>query len=252
VRFYKAHKGSPGGFKRWETKSAAQALKWGYVPSVTTILSVIRAGYVDEYLIRQCLEHYEAFHDFKAAVSYRDDKAADFGTVCHALVEARLSGKECAVEHDHRHQQTCEPLWCWIDENIEQVLFTECQFADNALGYGGTSDLLALMKDGRQMLLDLKTKRNSPKFPLGPDMGCKYQLSAYRKHFQKLYGPMGIGNLFLASPFGYLPQPRLAVFDYGDSDWMDGFEAAHKLWREQHGVCAAAQTTCGVETKETA
>lgn len=236
MRFYRAHKASPGGFKRLECKNVATALRWGYVPSVTTILSIIRAGYLDDYLIRQSLEHFSAFQDFKAALAYRDNKAADFGTVCHALMEAHLTGRECALEHGYLHHQTCEPLWRWLDEHVQEVLFCEQQFVDNELGYGGTADLLALMKDGRQMLLDLKTKRNSPHFPLQPDAGCKYQLSAYRHHFQKHYGPMGIGNLFLASPFGYLPQPKIAYFDYGDSDWTDSFEAAHRLWLEHHGV----------------
>lgn len=236
MRFYRAHKSSPNGFKRLEIKNAATALQWGYVPSVTTILSIIRAGYVDTYLIRQVLEHFEACHDFKAALAYRDNKAADFGTVCHALMEAHLTGNECLLEHDRRHHQTCEPLWRWLDEHVGEVLFCEQQFADRELGYGGTGDLLVLTKDGRQMLLDLKTKRNSPNFPLQPDPGCKYQLSAYRRHFQKLYGPMGMGNLFLASPFGYLPEPRVAFFDYKDDDWMESFEAVHRLWREQHEV----------------
>jgi hypothetical protein len=234
VRFYKADKKSPGGVKRREFKHAATALKWGYLPSVTTILGVIRTPYIEEYIVRNCLDHYQAYEDYRAALSYRDNEAADFGTVCHALLESHLKGTPCNLESNHLHHQTCGPLWRWIEENIEQVLFCEERFADNELGYSGTADLLVLLRDGRQMLLDLKTKKNSPKYPMEPDMGCRYQLSAYLKHFEKSYGKMGIANLFLASPFGYLPEPRLSFVDYGEGDFFDGFEAAHKLWKEQN------------------
>jgi hypothetical protein len=47
---------------------------------------------------------------------------------------------------------------------------------------------------------------------------------------------MQIANFLLASPsspFGWSPQPHAAIYEYGDHDWTKGFNAAHRLWREE-------------------
>lgn len=241
MRFYRQHPDDPFACQRIELEKPEKVpslLQAGYVPSVTTILGVIRHSFLEAWLIAESLQHFEEHGSFKAALTHRNTIAADFGTVCHALIESRLKGTPCREAHDHRHVNACEPLWSWMDANVEVVLWSEELFADGELGYGGTADLLVLMKDGRQILLDLKTKKHSPNFPLKADMACRYQLSAYRRHFQKVYGPMSIGNLFLASPLGYLPQPRLLFVDYGEADWAAGFDAARHLWLEQNGVPA--------------
>ena len=104
--------------------------------------------------------------------------------------------------------------------------------AQTGRGDGGTADMLVRLKNGGLLLCDVKCKKNSERYPMRPSIGYKYQLSAYRRHFTKQYGAMGIANLLLASPFGYNATPCLTVCDYGDQDWFPGFEAAQRLWRE--------------------
>ncbi|MDQ3813667.1 MAG: hypothetical protein M3347_06915 [Armatimonadota bacterium] len=228
MRFYDPHTCS-----RIEMEGALVALSQGLVPSVTTILSIIRSPHLEEWLIRRALDYYRRTGDYEGALEYEDTRAADFGTVCHALLESYLTGTPCQEPHDRRHRQALQPLLAWIDRNATEVLFCEACFADVELGYGGTADLLLRLKTGRPLLCDLKTKKHSQRFPMQPDISYKYQLSAYRRYFQKVYGEMHIANLLLASPFGYDATPRLIVCDYGAEDWTTGFTPAHRLWLEQ-------------------
>lgn len=228
MRFY-----NPENCSREECDDVASALQRGLVPSVTTILSVIHYPHLETWRIRQSLERFKRTGDILDARSYRNDAGAQFGTICHALLEAHLLGIKCEVPHDRSHQQTIQPLLRWLHKNAAEVIFSESMFADAHLGYGGTADMLLKLNDGRLLLADLKCKKHSQKFPMRPDIIYRYQLSAYRKHFARHYGEMAIGNFLLASPFGTSPQPCLRFCDYRNEDWMPGFHAAHRLWREQ-------------------
>jgi len=233
MRFY-----NPANCEREDCDDVSVALRRGLVPSVTSILSVIRYEHLETWYIKKSLERYCATGDMAEAVAYRDTTAADFGTACHSLVEAHLTGNACTVGHDRRHQAAVEPLLRWLDRNVAEVVLCEAPFADSVLCYGGTADMLLRLTGGRLLLADVKCKKHSRKYPMQPDICYKYQLSAYRHHFSQYYGEMSIANFLLASPFGWTPQPYLLVCDYGSEDWMDGFNAALRLWMEQHGGTA--------------
>lgn len=218
-------------------------LREGLVPSVTEILAIINEGeHLTNWMIKQSLHYYEQTGDLQQALSYRNTQSADFGSVCHALAEQHLTGIECEEQYTGLHLKTVEKFCRWADENIDSVKFTEKFFADSQLGYGGTADMLIVLKDGRQMLADLKFKKHSKAYPMTPSIGYKYQLSAYRNHFKKEFGEMGLMNLLSSSPFGNIKTPTLIVFDYGyDRDWTEGFECAKKLWWEKYGEETAAE-----------
>lgn len=209
------------------------ALKSGFVPSVTSILSIIRQEHLELCLIRKSIERYQQTSDLAEACEYRDTRESDFKTVCHALMEAHLLATPCHASYDDRHQRAVQPLFKWIDKNVAEVILCRRSFANEALGYGGMADLLFRLNDSRLLLASVDYKRNGKYFPMTSDRTCRYELSAHRKMFEPRYGEMDIANFLLASPFRPAWSPLLRVNDFGKRDWFDGFNAARHLWLEQ-------------------
>jgi hypothetical protein len=211
------------------------ALQKGLVPSVSTVLGLFYPEHILNWNIRNSIKHYIANGNVEDAVYFRNTESADFGTVCHSLLEYYLGeGIPDGIYYDldyKRHLSAVRPLFDWIDKNVEEVIFTESSFADPELKYGGTADLMVLLKDKRYMLLDLKCKKHRSAYPMKPNLGYVCQLSAYRQHFKKEFGEMEIGNLLIAAPIGNgLKTPRLRFWDYTGLDWMHGFDVAYRLW----------------------
>jgi hypothetical protein len=225
-----------------DNQNVAEHLRMGLVPSVTEILGIINEGeHLTRWMIKQSLHYYEQTGDLNIALEYRNTQSADFGTVCHALAEQHLTGIECEEEYTPLHVKTVLPFTKWADANIDSLVFTEKFFADGELGYGGTADMLVKLKDGRQVLADLKFKKHSKAYPMKPSTNYKYQLSAYRNHFKKEFGDMDTMNFLCSSPFGVIKTPTLIIFDYKNRDWTEGFECAKKLWWEKYGEETAAE-----------
>lgn len=212
----------------------------GLVPSVTTVLGVFHPEYIINWNIRNSIKHYMKCGDVETAVNYRDRTSSDFGSVCHNLLEYYLSdeGIPEGISYDDAYQlhlKTVVPLFKWVDLHVEEVIFTEESFADKELGYAGTADMLILMKDGTQMLLDLKCKKHRKEYPMTPSLSYLYQLSAYRNHFKKKYGDMEIGNVLIAAPVGNgTKTPRLRYYPYIGKDWSEGFNTSYKLWKMEY------------------
>lgn len=96
--------------------------------------------------------------------------AADTGTRVHSVCERWLLGAECFVEdRDAGYVDALEKFF--IEHAPEKI---EVEFIClSARGYGGRSDMIARLKDGRVLLIDLKSgKRHAIEHTL--------QLSAYR------------------------------------------------------------------------
>jgi hypothetical protein len=213
------------------------SLREGLVPSVTEILDLLNEGpHLTKWQIKNSLEYYEKTGDIIAAIDFRDETSANFGTVCHNLVEAYLQGETYDGEYLPEHVKAIEPMYKWVDENVDSTLFCEKFFADPELGYGGTSDFLVKLKDGELLLGDLKVKKHSAKFPMKATQKYKYQLTAYRNHFRKEFGEMQIGNFLCASPLNkyWNGKPILLPKIYSHKDWSQSFEAVKRLWYEKY------------------
>lgn len=264
MRFYRANTCERIEF---DDKETAKALKEGYVPSVSTILGIIHKEFLEKWIIKNCLNHYKISGNLEKAKAFRDNSSAEFGTCCHSILEGYsqgngfevlsetrlketesgdleevniivgVKGANWTVECTQDHITAVTPALDWVDKNVDEFIFVEKQFADGELGYGGTADMLLILKTGEFLLGDLKCKKNSWKFPIHPSVEYKYQLSAYRNHFKKEYGDMMIGNLLIASPFGANQSPYYPFIKpeiYGHKDWTEGFNAAYRLWIEQY------------------
>lgn len=92
------------------------------------------------------------------------DRAADIGTIAHAMCEAYLNNFVIDLE-DYEQEKIDKALLCyqkfvdwWESEGLE-VVATETQLVSKHYKYGGTIDLIAKDKSGKLCLIDLKTSK---------------------------------------------------------------------------------------------
>lgn len=108
----------------------------------------------------------------KAGADYRAEwrAKADAGTRVHAVCEAWLTTGEAEVrEEDAGYVDALEKFW--TDHEPKKI---ECEsVALSERGYGGRFDLVAALRDGRTLLIDLKTGKPYP-------VEHSLQLAAYR------------------------------------------------------------------------
>lgn len=109
------------------------------------------------------------------------DRAADIGTVTHALVEGWLTGD--ALESDgidqmtwHMAQHGYDRFRRWWDNEGFTLLHSELVMVSELQQVGGTADIIARDRDGRMTLIDLKTSKASPYWPYRETFG---QVAAY-------------------------------------------------------------------------
>jgi ATP-dependent exoDNAse (exonuclease V) beta subunit len=211
----------------------AACLKEGYLPSVTTILSVIKEEQIEVYRRRKALEHYAAHGDLEAAVHHEDDAHSATGTLYHAELERLLNsnlqmplaGVDAAV------REHVAPLYAELRQRAQAVLLVEHRFADEALRYGGTIDAVLLRKDRKLLVLDYKTKKFDGGSAPFENLAYAAQLSAYRRYVEKALGQTGVltANAFLNSALGQLKTPH-AVLRHYRGDQYPLFERALELW----------------------
>ncbi len=133
------------------------------VPSVTTILKAWPAPQLERWKLKQVAA---AWRDNRDKLGYSDlnrlvalaidSTAADRGTAAHRAVETSLSGG------------TPETRWSEITDSILDcvqsagvtVTLQEAVVVDREAGYAGSADMLGRDKEGRPVVLDLKTGKN--------------------------------------------------------------------------------------------
>jgi hypothetical protein len=129
------------------------------LPSVTTVLSTGLGGYSKDALI-----HW-AWKLGMEGVDYREkrDKAANAGTVAHAMIENYLNGKPISKGIEIDDDTILEPasvafkaFRSWHREHDIHVVKQETSLTDHEHGFGGTFDAL-LDLNGVLTLADWKT-----------------------------------------------------------------------------------------------
>lgn len=140
------------------TPSAGYRLANGSkVPGVTTIIGQL--GWNKGQLM------WWAWNEGKEGRNFRDtsQKAADVGTVAHAMVEAEVHG----VEFDPSGfdpaliplaQPALDAYRKWAEQVSLQILETEVQLVSEVYGFGGTPDAIGYVS-GELHLLDFKTSK---------------------------------------------------------------------------------------------
>jgi hypothetical protein len=150
------------------------------LPGVTTVLDILGKP----ALI------YWAWNQGKKGLDYRkvSSKAADVGTVAHALSEAYLKGMELDTSNLPADVlDTAETSYIqfvqWWDQQGLDVMFTERALISEKWQCGGTMDIMARRRsNGNIVVIDLKTSK-----AIYREM--RIQLSAYAAMSEEMGGP---------------------------------------------------------------
>lgn len=225
--------------KASEESGARRCLALGLVPSVTNVLNVIREEYLERWKIRQGIENFER-HGNKwsalDAIYNKDSKESTFGTEVHDAVHRFVTGKPIEKNRQWEHAL---PAVAWIKSQMEFLEFSELRLACKETGAGGTADLGFTNKKGELILADIKVVKFRRDYPPKPSLSYKAQLSAYEMMLRiKGFRPMRRISVYLASPFGDLPNPRRKIFEH-ERDYSEEFRSALKLWHGQFGEQSA-------------
>lgn len=128
------------------------------VPGVTTILGRWKdSGGLLQWAFKQGQSGARSLYEER-------DKAADIGTLAHAMVECRLTGKDpesalADAPEDYRPKaRTAYAAFdAWMAQTQAQVISAEEPMVSERYRFGGTPDVVLRMPDGRLALGDVKT-----------------------------------------------------------------------------------------------
>lgn len=216
-----------------ENATAIKCLRMGMQPSVTTVLDVHREEYLERWLLAQAIEEYKKCKNIKQAVNEiytRESENADFGTACHAIIEAWLLDLPVPDVSDLAKKHAA-PLIKWLEANVKEKIFAERLLFSTEVGSAGCADIGIKLRNGVRVLGDLKVVKFSMKFPPKPGLSYKMQLSAYEAMLEEteLGGNWERVSFYLASHFGWDKSPDLKIFHHKQC-YRKAFAAARVLW----------------------
>lgn len=185
-------------------------------PRVTTILGVIAKPSLWEWRIK--VGSLEAARISQAA--------AELGTEIHSACEAVALGgplDECPA----RLRAYATAYRDWLAENVRTVQSVEQVVYHERHVYAGQLDAIGVLRDGRRMLLDLKTGRRL-------DGTYRLQTIAYADALDEMGDPVD-GRLIVHLPADRPGEVRAIEYDNDDRD-RKAWRACLRLWRwnERH------------------
>lgn len=139
------------------------------MPSVTTILGIVSMPWISEWRGR-------------VGNDYANSQlriAGLFGTEIHNIIEDINLGKKPVINELHR-KHVIQYLK-WHKEHVKSVIALEQFVYDEELGYAGTLDMIAELRDGSVAMIDFKTSNNMMKT-------YYLQLAAYREAYRRMHG----------------------------------------------------------------
>ena len=219
------------------------------LPSVTQVLKVIAKEQLVNWRIQQGIlaaltlprEPGETEDSFARRVvedmNAQSSKALDVGSLIHNACESYLKGHKPALGS---YEPLFEPVKEWLDKNIQEVYAAESVLVNPLVGYAGTVDLVAEVREVGPAILDFKTQtvKRDAKGTLKPVFYEEWalQLAAYREAwiFAKT-GRLETGSLISVVISTSEPmEVAHKVWDDPDSHFK-AFCAAHALWVWQKG-----------------
>lgn len=217
-----------------------EARRFGLLPSVTNILSVIAKPQLTAWLQEQAIyaaltvprRDGESLDDFARRVakdaSTVSKKAAEFGSHIHREVEKFL--KTSRFEHDSEVKPFLDYFALWAETNIASVIHVELPCVNKKHAYAGTIDILFTDTQGRTVLADIKTQRYDKKPKLYKTW--LYQLAAYKEILHDLNpgNPLRCVNIVINSTTPMKPE----VHEWSAQDLATAFNvflSTYELWK---------------------
>lgn len=222
-----------------EEAAVSRCIRMGLVPSVTSILGIIREEYLEKWFMREAIQIWAdkggEHKDAVTEVFSRESPNAMFGTSVHEVGEVWMKREIFPIVEDAVRAHAA-PMLKWFEKNVKRPIFAERLLGSRELRTAGSADFGFEDMSGRLVLADLKVVKFSTKFPPKPGLGYRAQLAAYKEMLREStgdnYHPV---SLYLASPFGWDKHPAMRVFEYGDKDYLPAFKSARDLW-EAHAT----------------
>lgn len=219
-----------------EVTATQRCLSLGLLPSVTSIVSILRQEHLERWKMSEAIKNYQRHGNTWKAIdelySNRDSKEASFGTAVHEVVELFAQGKK---PHKTQAATYALPALEWIQKTSSKILESETTLISKDLGCAGTIDLAIEDKEGNAILADVKVVKFRKAYPPNPGLGYRCQLSAYKKMLESKIGkPVRCVSLYLASPFGDQTDPELRVFNY-EKDYWSEFQSCLTIWHALYG-----------------
>jgi hypothetical protein len=213
----------------------------GFLPSVTTILGCFQQEHLTRWHCKNSVDKFIETNNRDEAIRYRNEEGATFGSIGHKLVQRFLLGDKTEIPGATADHVTCAmPIIQWLAEHVKDVILVEHRFADAFLGYGGTMDLVARLRNGKVYLIDYKFKKHSDRYPAHPSFEHPWQLAAYRAHLEISKGRQidGQANLITASTGQgnkHAVWPWMRCFDYGnDKDSFIWFQRCQGIFGKMY------------------
>jgi hypothetical protein len=211
---------------------------------VTTILDIVHKHPLTEWKRRETLDWFlqqkpkprhkkgESDADYARRMVAESDpylkRAADLGTKVHDMIE-RMVRRETIIDEEGITEY-CTGPYGWYREQGYRDVALERPFA-SVLGYGGRIDVVVGGSDGEPenpVIIDWKTTKSDPKYPLKPWPSYGAQLVAYAKGI--CLDDAQLINVMISTT-----EPgRFEVFEWPreqhDALWM-AFLQAFALWK---------------------
>lgn len=164
------------------------AKKFGWYPSVTTVMKVMAAPELDRWKQQQVLmasltlpRNPDETDEVYCARIIEDafkqvSDAADLGTRVHKALENFFSG----LPYEPEMHPYVQPVQDWVAVNRVTFLSNEVRLVNSEVGYAGTTDAL-IIKDGILHVLDFKTRKTKKDVKVTPYSKEPMQIAAYSK-----------------------------------------------------------------------
>jgi len=178
--------------------------KLGLLPSVTTLFRVLAKPELDRWkqtqvlLASMTLPRNEGESDDSWMSRVMEDAfvqvgdAADLGTRVHAALENHFQGRP----FDESLKSYVDPVDVWVKQNGVTFIEHEIRLVNSDGGYAGTTDA-HIKVAGREGtgILDFKTRKSKPQYPMTPWSTEPIQIAAYGKVKSASFGV----NVFIST-----------------------------------------------------
>jgi hypothetical protein len=209
------------------------AKKFGWFPSVTTVMKVLAAPELDRWKQQQVLMASltlsrfpnESDDDYCSRIvedAFKQvEDAADLGTNIHKALENHFQGLTYAPDME----AYVAPVKKWVSENGIKFLKHELRLVNPEVGYAGTTDAL-IEKDGVLHVLDYKSRKTKPEYKITPWNKEPMQIAAYAT----IAGAKRGVNLYISTT-----EPGRIGEAWYDEDTInkeyEAFKSVCKLWQ---------------------
>ena len=212
------------------------ARKFGWFPSVTTVMKVMAAPELDRWKQQQVLmasltlsripnETDEAYCSRIMVDAFKQvEDAADLGTDIHKALENHFQG----LPYDPTMDVYVAPVKKWVAENNIKFIKHELRLVNPEVGYAGTTDAL-IEKDGVLHILDYKSRKTKAEYKITPWSKEPMQIAAYANIAN---APRGV-NLYISTT-----EPGRIGEAWYDEEQLtkefDAFKCVAKLWQHMN------------------